>query len=147
MDEVIFNAIWDPDRCPEGVFCPRCGTWMDDYRGQPDKCPKCGVKLDGWIGGSEVTKMDRTRIIVDPTNWDSMLALMDRADEFNTMLLGKNSNGEDTITSINENSITIETNQSNGYIRENIYYRCGEVEELFHGEVAIESLPIFIDGG
>ena len=45
----IFHAIWDPDRCPEGVFCPRCDTWMDDHEGQPDKCPNCGVELDGWI--------------------------------------------------------------------------------------------------
>lgn len=44
----IFSSVWDPDRCEEGVFCPICDTWMDDYKGQPDKCPNCGVKLDGW---------------------------------------------------------------------------------------------------
>ena len=46
--EKIVSAVWDPDRCEEGVFCPICDTWMDDYEGQPDKCPNCGVKLDGW---------------------------------------------------------------------------------------------------
>ena len=48
-DSEIVNAIWNPDRALEGVFCPRCGTWMDDYNEQPDKCPNCGVKLNGWI--------------------------------------------------------------------------------------------------
>lgn len=48
-DEETVHAIWDPDRCADGVFCPRCNTWMDDYEGLPDKCPDCGVKLDGWI--------------------------------------------------------------------------------------------------
>lgn len=45
----VVHAIWNPDRSPEGVFCPKCDTWMDDYEGQPDKCPNCVVKLDGWI--------------------------------------------------------------------------------------------------
>lgn len=45
----VFHAVWDPDRCEEGVFCPKCDTWMDDYNGQPDKCPNCGVRLEGWI--------------------------------------------------------------------------------------------------
>ena len=48
-DPDVVHAIWDPDRCRDGVFCPRCDTWMDDYNGQPDKCPNCGVRLEGWI--------------------------------------------------------------------------------------------------
>ena len=48
-------AIWDPDKALEGVFCPTCGCWMDDYYGQPDKCPKCGKALEGWIDGSGMT--------------------------------------------------------------------------------------------
>lgn len=48
MDEIV-HAIWNPNRALEGVFCPICDTYMDDYEGIPDNCPDCGVKLDGWI--------------------------------------------------------------------------------------------------
>lgn len=48
-----FPAIWNPNRAIEGVFCPKCDYWMDNYYGQPDKCPKCGVKLSGWVDGRE----------------------------------------------------------------------------------------------
>ena len=48
MEETV-HAVWNPDRALEGVFCPKCDTWMNDYEGQPDKCPNCGVRLDGWI--------------------------------------------------------------------------------------------------
>ena len=48
-------AIWDPDKALEGVFCPTCGCWMDDYYVQPDKCPRCGQSLEGWIDGSGMT--------------------------------------------------------------------------------------------
>lgn len=41
------NAI----KAIEGVFCPTCGNWIDDYTGQPENCPKCGQKLSGWIDG------------------------------------------------------------------------------------------------
>lgn len=44
-------AIWNPDKAPEGVFCPTCGNWIDDYTGQPENCPECGQKLSGWIDG------------------------------------------------------------------------------------------------
>ena len=52
-DPDVVHAIWDPDRCRDGVFCPRCDTWMDDYNGQPDKCPNCGVRLEGWINARD----------------------------------------------------------------------------------------------
>ena len=52
MEDNIKNkpkpAIWNPDKDLEGVFCPTCGCWMDDYYGQPDKCPRCGQVLEGW---------------------------------------------------------------------------------------------------
>ena len=55
MSDVV-HAVWNPDRCEEGVFCPKCDTWMDDYQGQPDKCPNCGVELDGWIDIRDLKK-------------------------------------------------------------------------------------------
>lgn len=48
MNNEPLPAIWNPDKALEGVFCPTCGCWMDDYYGQPDKCPKCGQVLEGW---------------------------------------------------------------------------------------------------
>lgn len=44
-------AIWNPDKALEGVFCPTCGNWIDDYTGQPENCPECGQKLSGWTDG------------------------------------------------------------------------------------------------
>ena len=46
MSDVV-HAIWNHYRGEEGVFCPKCDTWMDDYMSQPDKCPNCGVRLEG----------------------------------------------------------------------------------------------------
>lgn len=45
------HAIWNPEKALEGVFCPKCGVWMDDYYGQPETCPKCGIELEGWVDG------------------------------------------------------------------------------------------------
>ena len=56
MSDVV-HAVWDPDRGEEGVFCPKCDTWMDDYYGQPDKCPNCGVRLEGWIDARDLKKL------------------------------------------------------------------------------------------
>lgn len=50
------HAIWNPDKALEGVFCPKCSCWMDNYYGQPDTCPKCGVELEGWVDGRELNK-------------------------------------------------------------------------------------------
>lgn len=44
-------AIWNPEKCLEGVFCPTCDQWMDDYEGQPDECPRCKQRLSGWVDG------------------------------------------------------------------------------------------------
>ena len=52
-NEKVVHAVWNPEKALEGVFCPECGTWMDDYHGQPERCPECGVKLEGWVDGSE----------------------------------------------------------------------------------------------
>jgi len=56
MNEEVFHAVWNPDKALDGVFCPKCDAWMDDYYGQPDRCPECNVKLDGWVDGREKVK-------------------------------------------------------------------------------------------
>lgn len=44
-EEEQHQVIYDPERAIEGVFCPKCDRWIDDYYGLPENCPKCGVKL------------------------------------------------------------------------------------------------------
>lgn len=77
------------------------------------------------------TYFDGKQIFFDPTDIWGMIALMDRADEFDAPWAGKNENGEHFQISINKNNITVETFQHNNWIRENIYYRDGSSEELF----------------
>mgnify|MGYP000920866245 CR=1 FL=1 len=37
---------FDNECALEGVFCPVCGQWHDDYYGMPEKCSKCGQPCD-----------------------------------------------------------------------------------------------------
>lgn len=60
-------------------------------------------------------------------------ALMDRHEDYPEMLFGKNENGEDVTLSVNEYNITVQTFQSNHWIRENVVYRDGSTDELFNG--------------
>lgn len=77
---------------------------------------------------------DTLSLKFDPSDWEGMYRLMDRADEFDTMLVGKeNSTGNDVWISINPDNITVNTIQSNGWMRINTYYR-GESDD-FIGEV------------
>ena len=78
------------------------------------------------------TYFDGKQIVIDPTDVWGMIKLMDRADEFNVPWAGKNENGEHIQVSVNKDNITVETFQHNNWTRENIYYRDGSAEELFH---------------
>lgn len=73
-------------------------------------------------------------IIVNPRDWDGMLELMDRFDEFKVPYMGENENGEFVQISVNKDNITVVTNQDNGWVRQNIYYRDFTTEELFDGK-------------
>lgn len=46
-------------------------------------------------------------------------------------LVGIDEDGSPVIVSIDENEATIQTLQNNGWIRVNIYYKDGTVEELY----------------
>lgn len=71
------------------------------------------------------------KIMIDTKDYTSLISLMDRADEFKYPLFAKNESGEDQLISVNNDSITIETFQSNGATRKNIYHRDYTREELF----------------
>lgn len=71
-------------------------------------------------------------IVIDPYDYDGMLELMKRHKEFDVPWSGKNEDGEHIQVSVNEDNITVETFQRNGWIRENIYWDDYTTEELFH---------------
>ena len=73
-------------------------------------------------------------ITIDPKNFKSLCELMDKYGETTkTMLSGKNENGETTITSIFTDHIVVDTQQSNGWVRRDVYWKDGTYEELFDG--------------
>lgn len=71
---------------------------------------------------------------IDFSDFNQLENLMSRHEEFQEMLFGKNEEGEDTITHINEDHIILETHQSNHWVRRNVYWKDGTVEELFDGK-------------
>lgn len=70
-------------------------------------------------------------VFVDVDDLDSMIALMDRADEFPDTLMGTNEYGENTLIEIASDCIKITTLQDNGWMRDNYYYPDGTVEEVY----------------
>lgn len=40
-------AIWNPDKALEGVFCPTCGNWIDDYTGSRKTAQSAGKNCPG----------------------------------------------------------------------------------------------------
>ena len=79
-----------------------------------------------------MTTTDGKIIKFDPHDWKGMHNLMDRHSEFTSEYFGHNDAGERVGISVNKDNITTMTEQSNGWIRENIYHRDLEVEELYH---------------
>lgn len=79
-----------------------------------------------------MTTFDGKQIIIDPYDYDGMIKLMERHEEFKVPWSGKNDDGEHIQISINEDNITVETFQNNGWIRENIYWKNIVSEELYH---------------
>lgn len=78
--------------------------------------------------------MKETDIIrVDPNDWDSMLALMEKADEFLSSYMGTNNEGELIQIKVSHDNISVDMYQQDGHIRRNIYYKDHTSEELFEG--------------
>lgn len=75
-----------------------------------------------------------TGIEIDFGNHAAMCEAMDKYHTTETMLLGKNTDGEMVMVSIFADKIVQTTLQSNRWIRKNIYHRDGTVEELFEGK-------------
>ena len=78
--------------------------------------------------------MEDTTVILDPSDLNSMIKLMDDLCERETMLAGETEDGEPITISVWKDRITTVTLQKNGWVRENIYHRDGTREELFNGK-------------
>ncbi len=75
---------------------------------------------------------DGKQISFDPHDWKGIAELCKRYKEFDAPWSGKNEEGEYTMISINKDNIIVETLQSNGWWRQNIYYpKDCTVEELY----------------
>ncbi len=73
-------------------------------------------------------------ILIDFTDFDALRNLMDTHGEtLDSMISAVNEEGEDQTISINPDNIVLDTCQNNGWVRRNIYWYDGDVEELFDG--------------
>lgn len=68
---------------------------------------------------------------VDFGDWRSIIDAMDNYSHIDHMIFGKNSEGERIAMSIWSDKIILNTFQSNGWTRINIYYRDGDTEETY----------------
>lgn len=76
----------------------------------------------------------RKTINFDPLDWESMLKIMDEYGDSDTMFPGANENMEETYISVYQDKIVVSTNQHNGWVRINTYWRDGTREETFKGK-------------
>lgn len=78
------------------------------------------------------TTFDGKQINFDPHDWKGIRELCKRHNEFKVPWAGKNEEGEHIMISVNADNITVETFQSNGWTRTNVYYPedCA-IEELY----------------
>ena len=72
-------------------------------------------------------------IHLDPTDFESMLTLMDTYGDSQYPYFWENENGEMVSISIFPDQIVTMTYQSYGWHRKNVYWRDGTREELFEG--------------
>lgn len=69
----------------------------------------------------------------DPNNFKKIVELMSNHEEYPSYMKGQNTNGEDILISVNEDHIIVTTFQSNGWVRDNVYWIDGTIEELYNG--------------
>ncbi len=74
---------------------------------------------------------DKKTFTLDPSDFDSMLKLMDELVDSDTMFPGENEAGELTFVSVYRDHIVQATHQANGWVRLNTYWRDGTREETY----------------
>ncbi len=78
-------------------------------------------------------KEESLNFVFNPSDYESMIELMDEKGDSGTMFNGSNENMEDTTISISHDKINCVTFQNNGRVRRNTYWRDGTREETFDG--------------
>ena len=78
--------------------------------------------------------MNNSQIFIDFSDIDQLRELMEEYGDSEQMFFGKNEEDEDQQISINPDHIVVDTLQSNHWLRRNIYWDDGTVEETFEGK-------------
>lgn len=68
---------------------------------------------------------------IDFSNFESLVELMKKANDFPNLIFGENDKGEFITTSISHDKIVTETLQNNDRTRKNIYHIDGTTEEIY----------------
>ena len=80
---------------------------------------------------SETAATETKLIEIDFGNRDSIIETMDKYHHLDQMIFARNELEELQAISIYEDKIFVDTYQSNGWIRKNIYHRDGTIEETY----------------
>ena len=75
--------------------------------------------------------MEKLEFDIDFSDLSLLINLMNNSQNYPYMLAGQNEEGENVWISINEDNITLQTFQHNNWVRTNIYYKDGTIEELY----------------
>ena len=79
----------------------------------------------------KLVKNPNNEITIDFDNSASLLQVMNTYGHIGHDIFGMNSNGESMVIAIHSDKIIANTYQRNGWVRQNVYHRDGETEELF----------------
>lgn len=69
----------------------------------------------------------------DPNDYSGLLKIMDEHGDSETPFFSHNTDMEDLTISVSKERIDVTTYQDNGWVRRNVYWRGGTVEELYEG--------------
>ena len=77
---------------------------------------------------------ENNMVEIDFNNDTQLRELMEEYGDSTQMFFGKTEDGEDQQISINSDCIVVDTFQRNHWVRRNIYWDDGTVEETFEGK-------------
>ena len=79
----------------------------------------------------KLVKNPNNEITIDFSNRSALLQVMNTYGNIGHDIFGMSSNRESMVISIHPDKIVANTYQRNGWVRQNVYHRDGETEELF----------------
>lgn len=78
--------------------------------------------------------MENKAFMLDPHDWGGLLDIMEEYGDIDQPFFGKDEDLQDVEISVYKDQIIKVTYQNNGWVRKDIYWRDGTVEELFGGK-------------